>query len=336
MSVQLPPAIIKPIQHALLNKYFIISAEAVLFYDYFMMLPAEIEHIWMTKWGIGNFLYFSTRYMAFVESPFIVLYAFDVGLGKSSSAPMLCERFYKTAAWLDLWGIVLATNILLLRTAAIWGWTRRALACVVVANLIAPPISIYGLGKTLASMRYVPSPVPSLFPCNADFPTDIAYLAFAMVMINETSVLVLTVYRRIRTWPERPTPLLRSLYHDAILFFGCLIVVSILNLVLYATPSLKDFYQLLVQMQFILHSVSTARIILHLRLTSCESGTIDGSALLSKEYMKKGKAIQNFQISGDADSDFDFTPIELDARGPSVDARGEEAKQYIVVNPYMI
>ncbi|KLO09134.1 hypothetical protein SCHPADRAFT_579127 [Schizopora paradoxa] len=238
MSLQLPPAVLQPIQHALLNKYFIISAEAILFYDYFMMLPAEIEHIWMTKWGVGNLLYILTRYMAFVQSPFIVLYAFDVGLGKSPNAPMLCERIYKTAAWLDLWSIVIATNILFLRTAAIWGWTKRALACVVIANAIIPPISIYGLAATLNSMKYVPSPVSSLFPCNAEFPKDVAYLAFAMVMINETGVLVLTVYRRLRTWPERPTPLLRTLYHDAILFFGCLIIVSVLNLILYATPSL--------------------------------------------------------------------------------------------------
>ncbi|KLO09140.1 hypothetical protein SCHPADRAFT_943875 [Schizopora paradoxa] len=347
MSAQLPPTVIQPIRHALLNKYFIISAEAILFYDYFVMLPAEIEHIWMTKWGVGNLLYILTRYTAFVQSPFIVLYAFDVGLGQSPNAPMLCERIYKTAAWLDLMGIVIATNILFLRTAAIWGWSRRAVICAVFSNFVVPVIPIYSLAQTLSSMEYVPSPIPSLFPCNAEFPRNIAYIAFAFVMINETIVLVLTVYRRIRTWPERPTPLLRTLYHDAILFFGCLIIVSALNLILYSTPSLKDFYQLLVQMQNVLHSVSTSRIILHLRLTACQSCIIDGSALLSKEYMKKSLKRMVFQDpgqqnTGDTDTDTDYdcnsVPVELDARGSSADGPGdgEEAKQYLVVNPYMI
>ncbi|KLO09139.1 hypothetical protein SCHPADRAFT_579646 [Schizopora paradoxa] len=238
MSVQLPSAILNSVQHALLTKYFIISAEAILLYDYFIMLPAEIEHIWKTKWGVGNLLYVLTRYMAFVQSPFILLYAFDAGLGKSPNAPELCVHIYKTAAWLDMMGIVVATIILSMRTATIWGWTRRSVVCAVIANLIVPITPMYSLGKTLSSMKYIPSPIPSILPCNAEFSNNIAYLAFALVMVDETIILVLTMYRRIRTWPEHPTPLLRTLYNDAILFFGCLIVISLLNLILYATPSL--------------------------------------------------------------------------------------------------
>ncbi|KLO09135.1 hypothetical protein SCHPADRAFT_579316 [Schizopora paradoxa] len=89
-------------------------------------------------------------------------------------------------------------------------------------------------------------------------------------------------------------------------------------------------------MQNVLHSVSTSRIILHLRLTACQPGVVDGSALLSAEYMKKRMAFQNQQNSGDTDSEYDFMPVELEARGSSMDIAGEEKKQYVVVNPCMI
>ncbi|KLO06686.1 hypothetical protein SCHPADRAFT_945899 [Schizopora paradoxa] len=359
MSIQLPPAFTKVIQQGLLNKYLIISAEAILVYDYFLMLPAEIEHIWMTKWGFGSLLYLLTRYIAFVESPFMILYAFDIGLGSSPNAKMLCESAYKIAGWLALWGIYVSSNILYLRTASIWGWTKRALACVVVANLIVLSVTIPSLSKSLGSMKCIvflhlsfflpyadeylnvfyhsldiPSPVPSMFPCNAEFTINTVYLDFVMVIITEICVIALTVYKRIHSWPKHSTPLLRLLYHDALLFFCCLIIVSILNLILYTTPSLKDYFQLLVQMQYILHSVSTARIILHLRITSSQPGANDGGALLSSEYMKKRVAFSSSRISDFAELDSNFEPIELHARRYSSEVCREEPKSYTVLKSY--
>ena len=90
------------------------------------------------------------------------------------------------------------------------------------------------------------------------------------------------------------------------------------------------------RMQFVLHSVSTARIILHLRMTSSQPGSNDGSALLSDEYMKKRIVFRSPESSGDTGQDSDFIPIELDTRGFSEDVRREEEKKHLVVNPYMI
>jgi len=306
------------------------------------MLPAEIEHIWKTKFGLGSILYILTRYLAFIEAPFLILYAFDVGYGHSPNAEMLCLRAYRVAAWLDTWGTIVANNILYLRTAAIWGWTTPTFVCVAVANMFFIPSSVYDLAITLRSMKFVPSPVASLFPCDVAFPVNRAVYNFASVILVESGVLVLTLYRRFRTWPEHPTPLLRTLFYDAILFFGCLCVLAILNVILYATPSLKDFYQLLVEMQYILTSVLTARIILHLRITGANPGANDGSVLLSDEYMKhasraKFERAQNsdFSTSG-TDNESEIFSIELQPRGSTQNRPRVGAKDYTVVNPYMI
>lgn len=64
-------------------------ASNVQFYEYFLMLPAEvsgltcllrlcaltqpqIEHIWTSKWGPGNVLYVITRYLPFIEAALMV------------------------------------------------------------------------------------------------------------------------------------------------------------------------------------------------------------------------------------------------------------------------
>jgi len=164
MSAHLPQILIEAVQHGILNKYFIIASIAIMLYDYVLMLPAEIEHIWKTKFGIGSVLYVLTRYIPFVEAPFLILYAFNVGYGHSPNAETLCLRAYTVAAWLDVWGTLVANNVLYLRTAAIWGWTKPTLACVAVANMFFVPLTVYHMDITLRYMKCRASlEIPVLF-----------------------------------------------------------------------------------------------------------------------------------------------------------------------------
>jgi len=338
MSSLLPPAILKVVQIGILNKYFVIAAEAILFYDYFLTLPAEIEHIWLSRWGLGNVLYILTRYLPFIESSLMVNYAFNVGFGYSPNAQQLCERVYRTGCWFSLAGITVSCNVLYLRTAAIWGWTRRALVCVIITNMIIIPTAIYGMQSYLKSMKYLPTPLPSMFPCNVEFSKSELYLDFAEVLVIEFTVVFLTVYKRYTSWPENQTPLLRTLYRDALLFFSCLCTVSIANLVLFTTPGLAGYYQLLVQFQSVLHSIATSRIILNLRITGSEPASNDGSVLLSKEYMRKKNANRRPDDSGfTGEWDSQWDDVEMHSRGHTNSiVQREEIKGLLVVDPYMI
>lgn len=82
--------------------------------------------------------------------------------------------------------IVVACNILYLRTAAIWGWTRKALCCVVLANLIIVPTAIYGIDSFLKSMKYLPSSVLNIFPCNVEFKKSELYLDFVRFSLSNS------------------------------------------------------------------------------------------------------------------------------------------------------
>ncbi len=85
-------------------------------------------------------------------------------------------------------------------------------------------------------------------------------------------------------------------------------------------------------MQCILYLVTTARIILHLWITAANPVANGGSVLLSDEYMKHASQIV---FQGTQNSE---TPsIELQPRGSPQDSKPRaEAKDYTVVNPYMI
>ncbi|KLO11622.1 hypothetical protein SCHPADRAFT_905878 [Schizopora paradoxa] len=334
MSSALPPDVIKSLQNGVLNKYFVIAAEAILFYDYFIMLPAEIEHIWLSKWGVGNVLYMLTRYLAFIESPLMILFSFNVGFGRSPNAESLCRDVYKSGAWVNLLGIVVACNILYLRTAAIWGWTKRALICVAIADSIIIPLACYGMVSYLASMKYTPSTAPTLFPCTVTVTKSKIYLDYIETFLIELTVFALTIYRRFTAWPETPSHLLRTLYSDAVLFFGCLCTTSIINLILFTTPSLFQFYQLVVQLQYILHSVTTARIILHLRIAGSIPVSNDMSFHIS-EGTTNGMAFASQTASNDPGN----SPIyarKMDIELQSVGTTEGDKNNCLVVNPYMI
>ncbi len=95
-------------------------------------------------------------------------------------------------------------------------------------------------------------------------------------------------------------------------------------------------------MQYVLTSILSARIILHLRITGANPGTNDGSVLLSNEYMKHASRVvfdraqnSDFGTSG-TDNDSEILSIELQPQGSTQDRPRANAKDYTVVNPYMI
>ncbi len=92
------------------------------------------------------------------------------------------------------------------------------------------------------------------------------------------------------------------------------------------------------RLQYILNSVLTARIILHLRITGANPGANDGSVLLSDEYMKHASRVvfQRAQNSDFSGTDNEMLSIELQPRESSQDRPRAEAKDYMVVNPFMI
>jgi len=90
-------------------------------------------------------------------------------------------------------------------------------------------------------------------------------------MVLDLAVLVLTIWKGFTQWRRDASPLVKTLYRDGILYFILLFTISMVNFILFRATTLTVFYDLLLELQRVLHSVLSARIILHARIAAEEA-----------------------------------------------------------------
>lgn len=251
-----------------------VAALALLVWDYFITLKSEVSLVWPSKWGAVKFLFFLTRYLAFVDvscilymrlKPFITVHE--------------CTNAFKVAGWLMLVGIVTAEVILLIRTWAIWDRSRSvgifltvALSCCVIAV-------IYIEATYLNSVIFISDTFNGCFVLQGN---AIIGFDFVIIIIYESLVLAFTLIRGIGHYRRYGggQGCFAVLYRDGILFYGCLLGISIINL---AVGIIASSYLAngLVALQRVGHSVLSARVLINLR-QACEVDTsITSGASLS-------------------------------------------------------
>ncbi|KAF8055184.1 hypothetical protein FPV67DRAFT_870202 [Lyophyllum atratum] len=255
-------------------KYVNVASFALLLYDYFQTLPLEVEFIWKAKWGMGKVLFFFARYPTFIDVPIMLYYALMPNIPHA-----MCTHLYSAASWLTAFGIGMAEAILILRTYALWGNNRNILIfllCLYTAIYI--PVVVI-LVFFLRSLRYGEPPLPTVMGC---YPTEgsiILFADFALLMVNETIVMILTIWIGVKRFRHSRNPLVVTLYRDGVFYFIYLFFISAGNIVvLVAGP--PEYVDLLNTFQRVMHSVLSTRILLHVRATA-RSGYVRDMTLLS-------------------------------------------------------
>ncbi|KLO17484.1 hypothetical protein SCHPADRAFT_163604 [Schizopora paradoxa] len=262
----LPEALLQIIDDAVLVKYFHVASVSLMAYDYLVMLPDEISHIWTARWtsSWGIIFYLLTRYLAFVDASILTAFLFDPGIPNTQ-----CATIYRAAAWFEFLGIVVAEAVLLMRTYAIWGQSRKILYILLLLATIMIPCAVV-LEFDLSTLEFPRSPFPTIVPCISSGGKSILYIDYALVLGLESVVIVLTIWVGVKQWRKEFNPLTTILYRDAIIFASILFAASIVNVTLLAGTSSIALHLLFLEPQRVLHSVLTSRIILHLRIASAK------------------------------------------------------------------
>jgi len=103
----------------LITRIIEVSSFALLVYDYSIVFASEIDLIWQSKFSLMKVLYFLSRYPAFFDT-FLTIY--------TSRAPSVdCWAINAAASWSTIFGISVAEVILILRTTALWGNSKKVL-----------------------------------------------------------------------------------------------------------------------------------------------------------------------------------------------------------------
>ncbi|KLO12157.1 hypothetical protein SCHPADRAFT_941428 [Schizopora paradoxa] len=268
-----------------------VSSFTMLVYDFWLLLPVEIEFIWRTEWRSGKILYIATRYVPLLSLTLITVANFN-----NSITPPACNALSKSAVWLLLIESVIAEAILFLRTYAIWGKSKTIMIiCLVLFALFIPGFAVLKL--SLDSIEYLPSPLPTLTACfifnREPSHFQLFSLDYAMLCFSEFVVVVLTGWKAITEYKRGSTPLLDVLYRDGFWFFALLFGISLLN----AAVTKLSFTFAWIQCVF--HSVLTSRVILHLHEANASQNVYPDGTLSTMRF------------SGDVVRSIDNSDVEL-------------------------
>ncbi|KAH8115710.1 hypothetical protein DFH11DRAFT_1742730 [Phellopilus nigrolimitatus] len=282
------------IRHSRVVQYVNIASVAVLVYDYLITFGDEVELIWKSKLNTGNILFFATRYPAFIDTSFMLVYLFHSNLGTN-----LCNKFYNASTYSFGVCVIIAGVIMSLRTYALWGRSRYILSTLISVTLLSFVIFIIAYIRSASGSTIWRSTVPEIIPCVllTTANVNVTFLIFTGLMSLECVIVFLTLWKGVKEWRDniQPGPLLTIFYRDGLMYFFCLfgtltkhpserrlngsnfpLALSMANFMILLRDSTSgDYYDLLIMMQRVFHSMLSSRIILNLRSVSAETGVND-------------------------------------------------------------
>ncbi|CAL1715364.1 unnamed protein product [Somion occarium] len=238
--------------------YLDLVAAAVLGYDYCLTFRREVKYVWTSHLSLGKVLFFLTRYPVFGETALVLYHQFAV------MGPEKCDIIYKTIGYQLGTGTFIAESILAMRTWVLWHrnpYIGVALICGLV--LFWTPV-FYFLQESLNSLVFTTAPEPDTPGCFLLTQKNILFAVFVLITSFETLILTLTLIRFIPLVHHKKTSLIKVIYRDGIMNYFYLCILSICNVVVLLTAP-RGYSTLLSALQRVMHSVLSARVLLHLR-----------------------------------------------------------------------
>ncbi|TDL25274.1 hypothetical protein BD410DRAFT_785160 [Rickenella mellea] len=253
----LPHEVLEPfIQRRFVN--YITTATLVLaIWDYFVLLPEEVALIWPSRWTLSKCLFLLNRYSVFVD-PIMLLYVLMVGNNEHS-----CSITGQIAGYICVIGFKICQLILILRTYAVWGCKlNKPLTILLFLYLCLTGLDFWAGHKYIAGLEAII--IPGAPGCALVATNRWVWWPIMQLMIIESALIILLAYKALQHFRIGRTSLITVMYYDGLLYYICIQVTLIANLVvvLVTTVALKSF---LIDLQRVFHSVLCARILLHIR-----------------------------------------------------------------------
>ncbi|KAK0444987.1 uncharacterized protein EV420DRAFT_979515 [Desarmillaria tabescens] len=228
------------------------AGATVLLYDLILLLPTEIDYIWLPRPVHPLLLLFAlNRYLPLVDMTLNINWL----LHRSSS--MHCGLYSFITGPLVAFGIFTSQVILMIRTYAIWDRHRAVFWCFIGTGVFCFTPGVVGLAIELKDLQSAQS---SNNPGCFHVSPSLSKLLYIPVLVSETIIASLTLFKGVQHLRRSSHPFVTELYASGMLFYVCLFLISLANILIpmwtYAlTPFLGYF-------QRILHSILSSRVML--------------------------------------------------------------------------
>ncbi|TFK35020.1 hypothetical protein BDQ12DRAFT_326451 [Crucibulum laeve] len=240
---------------------YIVAGTALLVFDWFLTIEAEIRYIWHPPYTLGTVLYFLTKYLAFMDSGLAVYHQVAYSLSEKQ-----CAALFRVTGLMVMLGISLAEWILALRVWALYERSRYIAIIILVVGISSLVFSTvgniaFGQVETFTAMATISPSLPGCFPHEG---SKAAYIGPVILALTETAILALTLIKAIQQSKGGTTSFMRAFFRAGIVYYFCLQAVSQASWVVLAMH-MSDFNYLVTGLQRSMHSVMSARIILDIR-----------------------------------------------------------------------
>jgi len=198
-----------------------------LTYDTLLNIDQEHRLVWKSPWSPIKCLYLWARYSTFVDTALSVHIRTQLDVD-----PSQCHTATSFIRIFAVIGTIITELILTIRTYALYGRSPYLLIFLSIMWLFIGGINIWALIKWAQSLIEVAlSPVNS---CNLDSPSNIGVVCYLSLLIGETVVVLLTVWKGLRTFSlsrsaYRHSHLVTTFYRDGILFYLAIFVILVVD-----------------------------------------------------------------------------------------------------------
>ncbi|KZP01269.1 hypothetical protein CALVIDRAFT_129211 [Calocera viscosa TUFC12733] len=259
------PAPSNEVGQVILNQnYGLCCSVSLVFFDYVITLPQEIDLIWSTKWTPGKGLFVFIRYVGLLAAAVSLYVRFGANV-----TPLSCT----VATWCSLSSVYLvsvATGLVLaLRTWAIWNRTRWCAALVGVVWLAASTGTIvYTVISLAGSSQYGNfDGLPGCMVADTPATADVVAKVYSFGVAYEPIIFIMTIIRGFRHL-SNPSAMMKVLYRDAFCASVCMLTFAIIDLVLANSDS--SLFLIFDLIGFAFSFIVPCRIILNVRQSTMD------------------------------------------------------------------
>ncbi|KAH9856355.1 hypothetical protein C2E23DRAFT_882429 [Lenzites betulinus] len=218
-------------------------AFALLFYDFVLTFQEEVERYWTGSFSLASFLFFLNRYLSLLGH-IPVIFAFFRSLPASQYVSQLSRSFQLYHFLLSIAVQCIVTALMLLRTYALYGRSRRVLVLLLGIIAIGAPLCVWGLlkGQLTGISKSVTFAAPAGANhthtwCNLASSQQEGYdlaIAWGAISAFDATVFVLTLLKALEMGRAWSGGYFRVMLRDGTIYFAFLFLCYVSNILPYA------------------------------------------------------------------------------------------------------
>ncbi|KAK0187097.1 hypothetical protein F5146DRAFT_762673 [Armillaria mellea] len=199
------------------------ACATVLVYDMLLLLPTEINYVWLPRPLHPRLLLFAmNRYSPLVDTTLAMNWI------QQTATPALCRRFYSVVGPFVLIGIFISQVILMIRTYAIWDRSRVIFWSFVGTGIFCFIPAMICIAIATKTTQFVT--LPNEPGCINTSSSNIIAVAYILILVTDTIVALPTLFKGIEHLRRSTHPFLIELYASGMLFYVCIFIISLANI----------------------------------------------------------------------------------------------------------